>query len=354
MSESTYESCPYKTRESSFYWKNSLVELPVYEIDPVISSKFKVGKRTRIATAGSCFAQHLSKHIKGLGYNYYVPEPAPRIISTEIAQRYNYGVFSCRYGNIYTSKQLVQTFDRAFGHLDYEGFWEEGNRFYDPLRPFINPNGFSSLEELNADRNYHLSKVKEMFEKLNVFIFTLGLTESWIENETGMVHPVCPGCGVGRFSSEKYKFYNESVFDVISNLQSFNRKLMQINPKAKIILTVSPVPLIATMEKAHVLTANTYSKSTLRVAAHEMDKEHDHIAYFPSFEIITGSFNRGAYFSSDLRTVTPSGIQHVMSVFTKHYTNGGITTDGDNENKSEAEPTQDATDIICEEELMLK
>lgn len=190
-----------------------------------------------------------------------------------------------------------------------------------------------------------------MFENLKVFIFTLGLTESWVEIDSDIVHPVCPGCNIGRFNSDRYRFYNESIFDVINNLQNFNRKLMQVNPNAKIILTVSPVPLIATMEDAHILTVNTYSKSTLRVAAHELEKEHDHIAYFPSYEIITGSFNRGAYFGGDLRTVTPAGIQHVMNVFTKHYAPDAIVQDL--EVIEEAVEVYDV-DVVCDEELALR
>ncbi|WP_131781619.1 GSCFA domain-containing protein [Legionella gresilensis] len=356
MSGSKHLSCPYKTRPNHSYWKNSIAGPKANQVDPVIKPKFKFHKKTKVATAGSCFAQHLSRHIKLLGFNYYVPESAPRIISDEIAQQYNYGVFSCRYGNIYTSKQLVQTFDRAFGNIQFDKYWKEGNQFYDPLRPFVNPNGFASLDELINDRIYHLSKVKEMFENLDIFIFTLGLTESWIDRENDIVYPVCPGCGVGNFNKYKYKFYNESIYDVITNLLNFNRKLLAVNPQAKIILTVSPVPLIATMENKHVLVANTYSKSTLRVAAHEVEKENKHIDYFPSYEIITGNFNKGAYYYDDLRTVRPHGVQHVMNIFTKHYIN---MQDIQENNGSRFQSSQSAKeeqdiDVVCDEELMMK
>ena len=35
-----------------------------FEIDPVISTKFKISKEDRICTAGSCFAQNLAKALK--------------------------------------------------------------------------------------------------------------------------------------------------------------------------------------------------------------------------------------------------------------------------------------------------
>lgn len=31
---------------------------------------------------------------------------------------------------------------------------------------------------------------------------------------------------------------------------------------------------------------------------------HDNVAYFPSYEIITGSYNRGRYYDDGLREVT--------------------------------------------------
>ncbi|HEX2898601.1 MAG TPA: GSCFA domain-containing protein, partial [Bacteroidia bacterium] len=40
--------------------------------------------------------------------------------------------------------------------------------------------------------------------------------------------------------------------------------------------------------------------------------------YFPSYEIITGSFNRGRYYSDDLRNVTEEGVAHVMRLFLRH------------------------------------
>ena len=63
------------------------------------------------------------------------------------------------------------------------------------------------------------------------------------------------------------------------------------------ILTVSPVPLVATAAGKHVLVATTYSKSVLRVACEEVCQKAADVMYFPSYEIITGNYNRGSYSS---------------------------------------------------------
>ncbi len=97
--------------------------------------------------------------------------------------------------------------------------------------------------------------------------------------------------------------------------------LRAVNPKAQVILTVSPVPLMASADPgAHVLAATTLSKSILRVAADTLSRSYDHVHYFPSYEVITGSYTRGRYFAEDLRNVTEEGVNHVMRLFLSHAT----------------------------------
>jgi hypothetical protein len=113
------------------------------------------------------------------------------------------------------------------------------------------------------------------------------------------------------------------VEDVIDDLVQFREALAAVNPRAQIVFTVSPVPLVATAEPgANVLSATTYSKSVLRVAAETMRRRFANVHYFPSYEIITGAFNRGAYYAGDLRNVVESGVAHVMKLFMAHATSG--------------------------------
>ena len=161
-----------------------------------------------------------------------------------------------------------------------------------------------------------------MFENLDVFVFTLGLTECWRSRQDGAVYPLCPGVEGGAFDPDKYEFYNQPGEAVIEDLERFRVGLAEVNPRANIVLTVSPVPLVATAEPgAHVLSATTYSKSVLRVAAETMRRTFPNVHYFPSYEIITGAFNRGSYYAPDLRDVVEDGVSHVMRLFMAHATN---------------------------------
>jgi hypothetical protein len=325
----------------------------------VVKFKFRINASERVATAGSCFAQHIARHLTKSGFNYYVTEQAHPLTPAAFREKYNYGVFSARYGNIYTSRQLVQLFDRAYGQFTpRENVWNgPDGRFFDPFRPNIQPAGFASEAELRADRNQHFAAVRRMFETLDVFVFTLGLTEGWTSVEDGAAFPLCPGVVAGTFDATRHRFVNLTTEEVVADVEAFLQRLWQVNASARIVLTVSPVPLMATAEDRHILVSTTLSKSVLRVAADVVDRKYPNVAYFPSYEIITGAYSRGSYFGPDLRAVTEDGVQHVMRLFLRHATDAANLEAG--ELASHATPTdayleegKAIVDVICDEDAL--
>jgi hypothetical protein len=358
---------PYKQLGDHCFWKRAVVKPKLSKVDPVVDFNFKISKETKVATAGSCFAQHIARHLQHSGYHYYVVEPGHPLIKESFRKEFNYGTFSARYGNLYTTRQLLQLLKRAYGQfIPQEAVWKSKDGSYrDPFRPNIQPKGFVSEQEMLADQKQHLNAVRKMFETLDVFVFTLGLTECWRSKEDGAVFPLCPGIEGGEFSEDKYEFYNQTVLDVIDDLRMFVELLKFINPQARVILTVSPVPLMATAESdTHVLTATTYSKSVLRVAADMINREFEHVQYFPSYEIITGNFNKGSYYADDLRNVVENGVNHVMGLFLKHATDVNADDsqlepladdkddDKDIQNEAFLKQAQEIVDVECDEELL--
>lgn len=312
---------PYRAFADIAYWRRSLADVAPEQVDPVGDFALRIDESTRVATAGSCFAQHIARHLANSGFCYYVAEPGHPMLPEQIRREQGYGIFSARYGNIYTARQLRQLFERAQGaFVPVEDSWIEGEDVVlDPYRPSVQPGGFASLAEMHADRRQHLAAVRRMFETLDVFVFTLGLTECWASAADGAAFPICPGVEGGTFDADRHRFVNQGVAEVIDDLDRFRAGLKAVNPRARIILTVSPVPLAATASPGqHVLAATTYSKSVLRVAAEEIRRAHDDVHYFPSYEIVTGSYTRGRYFAPDLRNVTEEGVSHVMRLFLLH------------------------------------
>jgi hypothetical protein len=331
----------------------------------MVVAPFRIGNRESVATAGSCFAQHIAKHLSDSGYSYMVTEEAHPLVPPEVARQHNYGVFTARYGNLYTARQLLQLFKRAYGLFKpVDNIWvDKRGRFLDPYRPAIEPKGFGSERELEADRKRHFAAVREAFEESDIFVFTFGLTETYISTEDGAVYPVCPGVAGGEFDPKKHTFKNFGVQDVTADFLEFIDLIRAKNSKLKFVLTVSPVPLVATAERAtSVICSTAYSKSVLRVACEEIVKARPDVVYFPSFEIVTGNYTRGSYFAEDLRSVTDAGVAHVMKIFMKHFAKpasknffgttkrrGATATD-----VAAFEEVERALELVCEEELLDK
>lgn len=275
----------------------------------------------RIASAGSCFAQHIGHALRRNGFNYVDVEPAPGFLAVADQIDYGYGLYSGRYGNIYTSRQLLQLALRATGQFEpSEQAWNKGEGFVDPFRPEIEPEPLSSPDAVEEYRQVHLKAIASLFKQTDVFIFTFGLTETWASKADGAAFPNCPGVAGGTFDAERYDLLNLTYGDVVDDMERFFEVARTINPNIHFLLTVSPVPLVATANNDQVIVATTYSKSILRAAAGFLSKQYDFIDYFPAYEIISSSPMRGMFFNPDMRTVSAHGVQHVMTQFFAEHT----------------------------------
>ena len=340
---------PYRGLPDHQYWRPAISATESHLIDPVTVAGFRIGPEDRVATAGSCFAQHIARAISGMGLDYFVVEDGAGLSLEERARR-QYGLFSGRYGNIYTAAQLRQLLEEAFdGRTPLDTAWPGRNGgWVDPFRPTIEPDGFASPEAVAADRELHLAAVRRLVSELDVFVFTLGLTEAWRSRADGSVYPLAPGVAGGSYQPELHEFVNFSAAEVETDLAAALDRMRAINPQMRVLLTVSPVPLIATYEARHVLVSTAYSKAALRVAADAVSRRFDWVDYFPSYELITGPATAGIYFEEDMREVNALGVAHVMRVFAQHYVAGAAPPP----TTAASEIEVGESDVLCDEALI--
>lgn len=314
---------PYSSLPDHRFWRKAVASLPPFAIDPLISTPFRIARHDRVATAGSCFAQEIALRLQQSGYTYFLAETPPSGMSDAEAQRRNYATYSCRYGNLYTTAQLRQLIERAFGRfapsLDHWTRPEDG-RVVDPFRPRVEPDGFATIDEMRADRARHLAAVRTMIETMDVFIFTLGQTETWRHKPDGAILQIAPGVAGGEWSPDTYEFYNMSVSEVIRDFLTTVDIIREANPKARIMVSVSPVSMVATYEDRHVVVSNTAGKAILRAAADEIVRARADIAYFPSYDLLTVAPNVGRFYKDDLRNINVRGVDRVMRMFFDHFT----------------------------------
>ncbi|MDZ4095330.1 MAG: GSCFA domain-containing protein [Paracoccaceae bacterium] len=352
-------SNPYVDLPSRAYWKQAVGTRNFLEIDALWTPKFAIAKTDKIITAGSCFAQHISRAMQGSGYAWMDYEPAPNYLLHDQRQLLNYGVYSFRTSNIYTVRALRQWIDWALrGEAAIaEKSWPDNGRFLDPFRPAIERGGFESEAELIASRETTLRAIKAAITDASVFVFTLGLTESWRNRKTGETYAMCPGTIGGRFDASLHEFVNSDYAEILADAEWVLASLRRVNPQLRVLLTVSPVPLTATASGDHVLPATIYSKSVLRAVAGKLAGSHAHVDYFPSYEIVSAFPYRGAFFEANQRSVAHTGVAHVMRQFLAALAPGeNAASSGDARPatpEKDPQPDMNADDALVCEELFL-
>lgn len=359
MSQKKSGDNPYKHIPARGFWRTAVAEPGLFGLSELWTSGWKLPSDAVFATFGSCFAQHISRALLARGMNWLDAEPAPGRTPAEIARKYNHGVFSARTGNIYTAAQLLiwaKLAARVATPESVELWTDEKGRVHDLLRPKIEPTGFASQAEALASLASTARAFRRCVTDADVFVFTLGLTEGWINTRSGQNYSICPGTGVGRFDPEVHAFKNYTYPEILRDLELALEMMWEMNPALKVLLTVSPVPLVATASGDHVLNATQYSKSVLRAVAGDAARSHAAVDYFPSYEIIAAPPTRATFFEPNMRGIAPAGVDLVM----KHFF-AGLDLTGEARGRSEeteaakaarSDAQSEREELVCEEMIL--
>jgi hypothetical protein len=242
-------------------------------IFPIFSPKFALAfsPGTKVFTIGSCFARNIEEALRLLGARLPTADfAAPK---SEWPWRPN-GLL-----NEYNPATINQ---RILFALENKPFPVEtivpcGKRFADLLLP-------ADVELKRAiERRGEIARVYNHLATSEVLIITLGLIETWFDQETKLYLNRMPPYGFASKNPNRFIFKRLDVYDCMPLLESACDALQQTG--AKIIFSVSPVPLQTSLSGDDCVTANEYSKSVLRVCPHRLAKRLN-VDYFPSYEIV--------------------------------------------------------------------
>ena len=271
-----------------------------------------VDKSTPIGSAGSCFASEIAWYLQDQGYNYVVEEfdkrDAPKPESP------------ARWGIIFNTPSFTQLVEKAFGLRTMPKLAEyhyAGEYWQDPFRENV---VYSSIDELEADRQNHLDACRRAFTTCKLFVITLGLNECWEYIPDGTVASRNPKTPL-HFALFRHRVL--SVAENVEYLQRFLDVLRIHNPDMQLVVTVSPVPFMATGRGAekHVVVANAHSKAVLRVAAEEFVNANAGVHYFPSYEMVSHCIENA--WEDDQRHVRRPAVARIMQLFEEMFVKGG-------------------------------
>ena len=261
---------PEKKAAKSFFsrypeqaeFKKSRLEFIQADAAKIFSGVTFIDKTTKFLTIGSCFAENICGFLLKSGYDAQTIPCAEYINST------------------FANRVLI---DWLLGE----------NRPDDP--------NFSKIAKYVAESGRSQQQLLQRLRECDVFIYSLGVGAGFFRREDGAFVMPGPSEINQRALSAKFLFRTTSVAENTDNLGYILRRIREINPRMRIVLTVSPVPLRVSFEHKSALMTDCISKSVLRVACNEIIRSMpDEAIYWPSFEYVRWlSGHTGAVFGVD-------------------------------------------------------
>ena len=142
------------------------------------------------------------------------------------------------------------------------------------------------------------------------------MTEVFVNRRSGRIANQKPGYYAGGGENET-DYHRANYAD---NLAAISRTIDLITaqkPKARIFVTVSPVPLERTFSGEDIYVANSLSKSTLRAVLGELAETRPNVTYFPSYEAVLASGDDA--WEGDGRHVRRDVVAQITDAFVDSY-----------------------------------
>jgi hypothetical protein len=213
----------------------------------VHKSDVNITKTDKIVTAGSCFARNLGYYLRKAGYD---------IARFPLAEELN---------STFANKLMLR--------------WL--------CEETIDEHNTETLEQLFLNAKLSKLKIKNYFEQADHFVFTLGTTQCFFDDDNQYkISP--PGVGNFRTFLKSYTPRMTSASENEAEISAQIGMIRSLNPNASICFTLSPVPLNVSFCGGDAITRDCISKSTLRIAIENVLQNRDcqGVRYFPSFEIV--------------------------------------------------------------------
>lgn len=267
--------------------------IPDYVIQGLAPDEKFVTKDTAIVAFGSCFASNISNYLNSRGYN--------------VLNRGNNDAYVTKLGDgMVNTYAILQQFQWAWENKAPTVAVWHGKKAED----------FAQSEDVRLE-------TKALFDAADFFIITLGLSELWYDEPSGEVF--WRAVPKSAYEPGRHKFRAATHAETLANLHHIYTLIRRHRPHARVLFSVSPIPLTATFRQISCLAADAVSKATIRSALDEFLSSHgqsDGVYYFPSYEAVKRLFHH--QWGDDRRHVRRDILDFNMMMFEHYYCSPGI------------------------------
>lgn len=255
------------------------------EVWPAVLPTFGLSPGDMVFTIGSCFARNVEEHLARLGIA--VPVTEFSVPSAEWSGR-GAGIL-----NKYTPPSIHQDVEWTARVLLRDDILTERDcsTFRYPTRDdlVIDTNLGGNVPvgvDRFLERRREIYRINRKIFEASCVVMTLGHVESWFDRKAGIYIQDAP-LDRALFSDqdERFELHILDHSESLAHIRAAMNRIRSINPEIRFLVTTSPIPLGRTFTNDDVITANSYSKSTLRAVAGDLSREFPMCDYFPSYEI---------------------------------------------------------------------
>jgi len=253
------------------------------EIIPQLSDR-KISLNTPLITMGSCFSDHMGIRL--------------------LQNKFN--VLTNPFGVIFNPISINKLLKVAAvnGNIDDQNWIESQNIYlhYDVHSQHGN------IDKRKAEDNVNeaISLTHAQLQKTKWLIITWGTAIVYERKNTREIVANCHKVPANAFT--KRLLSNKEI------IADFEKILAILPADINILLTVSPVRHLK-----ETLELNSVSKSTLRLACHQLSQQHERVSYFPAYELILDDLRDYRFYKSDMLHPSEEATEYVWSKFTKTY-----------------------------------
>jgi hypothetical protein len=232
---------------------------------------------------GSCFAEEMGTRMAALRFKTVINPNGILYAPLSIADVLRRAI----EGEIYTREDLITREDITLS-------WQHHGSIYGMDQAAF-------LERING----RVRDLRASLESIDVLILTFGTAYHWVLKEEEQRVVNCH-----KQSSSKFEKVLYSTKQLAQDYTELIQDLMQINPKLRVVLTVSPVRY-----KRDGLIENNRSKARLLLLCELLEAQFESISYFPSYELLIDSLRDYRFYAKDRVHPSEEAVDYVWERF---------------------------------------
>ena len=244
----------------------------------------------KLLVMGSCFAENIGTRLERMKF---------RTITNP------YGVL---YNPLSIAEGLTRLMERhPFTEEELHEFPDGGWNTWMHHSRYSNPDKQAALTTINNS----IEQASCQLAEADVLILTLGTAWVYRLTETNEVVGNCHKVPERKFIRQRLQ-----VQEIIEALTKVLGRLSEINPKLRVLFTVSPVRHLK-----DGLHGNQLSKATLQLAVDELCQTRpEQCHYFPAYEIVMDELRDYRFYAEDMAHPSMQAVEYVWERFVEHVT----------------------------------